>query len=49
LKEAVQGAAGVTDPESVQVKGKMWLSGIWFSGHSGEGLMVGLDDLRLLF
>jgi len=27
----------------------MWQLGTWFSGRGGDGLMVGLDDLRGLF
>ena len=27
----------------------MWHLGIWFSGHGGNGLMVGLADHRSLF
>ena len=27
----------------------MWRFGTWFSRHGGDGLMVGLNDLRSLF
>jgi len=28
---------------------EMWHRGTWVSGHGGDGLMVGFDDIRGLF
>lgn len=36
--------------ESVSLKVfKKRVDGVWFSGHGGDGLMDGLDDLSILF
>ena len=44
LEQAAQGGGGVTIPGGVQVLRKR-TDGKWFSGHGGDGLMVGLGDL----
>lgn len=50
LEQAAQGSDRVTIPESILRNMWMWYLRTWFSGeHSGCWLMVGLDDLRVLF
>jgi len=41
----------MVESPSLECSGKeqKWHLGTWFSGHSGDGLVVGLDDLRALF
>jgi len=39
----------VTAPGAVQATWRCGTEGMWFSGHGGDGLIVGLDDLSSLF
>ena len=48
VAEAAQGGGGVTIPGGVQGKGGCGNEDM-VSGHGGDGLMVGLDDLSGLF
>ena len=48
MAEAAQGGGGVTIPGGVQGKGGCGNEDM-VSGHGGDGLMVGLDDLSGLF
>ena len=48
LEQTAQGGGRLTIPESVQEKGRGGTE-MRFSGHGGDGLTVGLDDLSRLF
>jgi len=48
LEQAAQGSGGVTIPGGVQKHVWMWHVRTQFSGHGGDGLTVGLDDLSNL-
>jgi len=50
VAQAAQGG-GAVKPPSLEVSKKRvgMASTVMVSGHSGDGLMTGLDDLRVLF
>ena len=50
LSAPVQGGGAITIPSSrCSRTTEMWHRGTWFIGHGGDGLVVGLDGIRVLF